>query len=75
LDFRKPTSIGLHINDDYEQLKYGKGYDHNWVLNNYSKGKLERSCYDEKGTMMEVITDQPDFSFILEIKWYYQRQR
>src|SRR5215471_19274427 len=32
-DFRKPTAIGLRIGQDDEQLKFGKGYDHNWVYN------------------------------------------
>src|SRR6185369_2010696 len=33
LDFRKPTAIGARIEADDEQMKLGKGYDHNWVLN------------------------------------------
>src|SRR3954471_20094932 len=32
-DFRQPTAIGARINQDNAQLKAGKGYDHNWVLN------------------------------------------
>ena len=32
-DFRKPTAIGARINQDDEQLKFGGGYDHNWVIN------------------------------------------
>jgi aldose 1-epimerase len=32
-DFRQPTPIGARINQDNAQLKMGKGYDHNWVLN------------------------------------------
>jgi aldose 1-epimerase len=31
-DFNKPTSIGARVENDDEQLKFGKGYDHNWVL-------------------------------------------
>lgn len=31
-DFRKPTAIGARIDADNQQLKNGKGYDHNWVL-------------------------------------------
>jgi len=38
-DFRTPTAIGARINEDNNQLKYGLGYDHNWVLKNYKKGK------------------------------------
>ena len=32
-DFTKPTAIGARIDQDDQQLKFGKGYDHNWVLN------------------------------------------
>ena len=32
-DFRKPTAIGARIGQDDEQLKFGGGYDHNWVIN------------------------------------------
>ncbi len=32
-DFRKPTTVGARINADDEQIKFGGGYDHNWVVN------------------------------------------
>jgi aldose 1-epimerase len=32
MDFRAPTAIGERVDEDFEQLKYGLGYDHNWVL-------------------------------------------
>src|SRR5262249_427597 len=32
-DFRKPVAIGARIGQDDEQLKFGAGYDHNFVLN------------------------------------------
>ncbi|HWC73605.1 MAG TPA: aldose epimerase family protein [Gemmatimonadales bacterium] len=31
-DFRRPTVIGARINDANEQLRFGRGYDHNWVI-------------------------------------------
>ena len=37
-DFRKPTAIGARIDQDNPQLKNGKGYDHNWVLNRTGNG-------------------------------------
>lgn len=40
MDFRTPTAIGARIDNDFEQLKNGKGYDHNWVLN--TKGDITR---------------------------------
>ena len=65
MNFLKPTPIGLHINDDYEQLKFGRGYDHNWVLNNYNKKvRLAATVYDSSsGRFMEVLTDQPGLQF------------
>lgn len=33
MDLRQPTVIGAHIEDDFEQLKFAGGYDHNWVIN------------------------------------------
>lgn len=38
-DFRKPVSIGSRIGDENIQLKYGKGYDHNYVLNSIGAGQ------------------------------------
>jgi len=66
MDFRKPVAIGARINDDYQQLKYGRGYDHNWVLNNYKPGVVRKvaSVYDAtSGRFMEVLTDQPGLQF------------
>ena len=66
MDFRKFTPIGEHINDASEQIKFGRGYDHNWVLNNYKNGVVREvaSLYDSKsGLFMEVLTDQPGLQF------------
>jgi aldose 1-epimerase len=65
MDFRKPTAIGDRINEPFEQLAFGKGYDHNWVLNHYD-GKVRRiaELYDPKsGRLMTVFTDQPGLQF------------
>lgn len=65
MDFRKPTAIGAHIDDNYEQLVFGKGYDHNWVLRNYN-GKVRKvaEVYEPKsGRLMTVLTDQPGIQF------------
>lgn len=65
MDFRKPTKIGAHINDNDAQLKLGPGYDHNWVLNNYNK-QLQKAVelYDStSGRLMEIYTDQPGMQF------------
>lgn len=65
MDFRRPTAIGDRIDADFEQLIFGKGYDHNWVLNNFD-GSVRKaaSLYDESsGRYMEVWTDQPGIQF------------
>jgi len=65
-DFRKATPIGERVNDDNEQLKFGKGYDHNWVLNRTSEKDVElaASVYEPiSGRYMEVWTDQPGLQF------------
>lgn len=64
-DFRKPAVIGSRINDSNEQLKLGKGYDHNWVLNRKG-GSVElaaRVREPRSGRVMEVLTDQPGIQF------------
>ncbi len=62
MDFRTPTSIGERIdNYEYDQLKFGDGYDHNWVLN--TKGDISQvaaSVYSPaSGIQLEVYTDEP----------------
>jgi aldose 1-epimerase len=63
-DFRTPTAIGARIHDDNEQLKFGNGYDHNWVINN--PGSLQviaRVSEPTTGRVMEVLSDQPGLQF------------
>ena len=65
MDFTSGKPIGRDIDEDYEQLKYGHGYDHNWVLN-HEPGKLALSAkaWDEaSGRVMEVYTDLPGIQF------------
>jgi aldose 1-epimerase len=64
-DFRRPTDIGARINADNEQLKRGKGYDHNWVLDS-ADGKLAEAAevYEPTtGRVMKVMTTQPGIQF------------
>jgi aldose 1-epimerase len=57
-DFTTPHKIGERIGDNYEQLVLGKGYDHNYVLDN--KEEVDVTVYEPvSGRMLEVITDQP----------------
>ena len=65
MDFRELTYIGKNISSDYQQIVFGNGYDHNWVINNSGK-KLEKAAevYDEKsGRVMEVYTTSPGVQF------------
>ncbi len=66
MDFRKLTPIGARIDDDYEQLKLGGGYDHNWVLN--KKGSKQMTLAAEvyeptTGRDMTVWTTEPGIQF------------
>jgi aldose 1-epimerase len=65
MDFTTPTAIGARINQNDEQLIYGLGYDHNWVLNN-SGGKLALAAKifePTSGRVMKVYTTQPGIQF------------
>lgn len=64
-DFSKPSAIGKRINNDNQQLEYGKGYDHNWVLNNRNDhNRKVASIYSPKsGIKMEVFTNEPGMQF------------
>lgn len=65
-DFRKSTAIGARINMDDQQLKYGLGYDHNWVLNGMGAGQLVTAARVHEpttGRVLEVLTDQPGVQF------------
>jgi aldose 1-epimerase len=64
-DFRKPTAVGARIGDDNEQLKRGRGYDHNWVLD-APPGELATAAEvfePSTGRVLEVLTDQPGLQF------------
>jgi aldose 1-epimerase len=66
MDFRKPTAIGDRIESDYEQLKFGRGYDHNWVLNAEENDKpgLAATVYEPvSGRFMEIFTTEPGIQF------------
>jgi len=65
LDFRKPTPIGARINDNNEQLRLGKGYDHNYVLNGKMGVMHEAARVEEPttGRVLTVTTTQPGVQF------------
>ena len=66
-DFRTPTPIGARIDADDVQLRYGRGYDHNFVLN---KGDVDKGpalgarVYEpSSGRVMEIHTTEPGLQF------------
>lgn len=65
MDFRKPMVIGDRVDADFEQLKFGLGYDHNWVLNAAGEGLTFAGKVVEpvSGRTMEVYTNEPGMQF------------
>ncbi|QXD24777.1 galactose mutarotase [Opitutia bacterium ISCC 51] len=65
-DFNMPKRIGLEIDDSNEQLRLGRGYDHNYVLRKSDQkgAELFATVYEPtSGRIMEVFTDQPGVQF------------
>lgn len=67
LDFRKATAIGERIESDFQDIVYGLGYDHNFVLNKKGtagKTELAAEVYEPStGIVLKVLTDQPGMQF------------
>jgi aldose 1-epimerase len=64
-DFNKSTAIGARIDQADQQLQYGKGYDHNWVIDK-GMGGLTRCAevFEPKsGRVLEVLTTEPGLQF------------
>ncbi len=64
-DFRTPTAIGARIGQNDEQLKFGNGYDHNWIMN-HPMGKLgldARVIEPTTGRVLEVWSTEPGLQF------------
>jgi aldose 1-epimerase len=64
-DFNTPTAIGTRIDQDDEQLKFGKGYDHNWVINKPmgQLGLMARVYEPASGRVLEVLSTEPGLQF------------
>jgi aldose 1-epimerase len=64
-DFRKSTPIGARIDEDEDQIKQGRGYDHNWILNRTGAGLSMAARVEEPGTgrVLEVHTTEPGLQF------------
>ncbi len=65
-DFTKATTIGARINDKNEQLTFGKGYDHNYVLNKTKGLGMYHAATvkgDKSGVVMDIYTQEPGLQF------------
>jgi len=72
-DFRTPMAIGARVGQNDEQLRYGRGYDHNFVLNKGGKGGTKTTAGDptlaarvyepRSGRVMEILTTEPGLQF------------
>jgi aldose 1-epimerase len=60
-DFRRPTTIGARIDADHPQIRYGRGYDHNFVIDgDGSTPRLAaRLRHPGTGRVIEVLTTEP----------------
>lgn len=65
LDFTTPKKIGERIDSSEEQLQYGLGYDHNYVINGGGKSLTLAARVSEPttGRVMEVLTTEPGVQF------------
>jgi aldose 1-epimerase len=65
MDFKTLKTIGHQLDETYEQIHFGLGYDHNWMLN--SKGNLNelaaKLVNESTGRVMELYTTQPGVQF------------
>lgn len=72
MDFRTPHAIGERIDDKFQQLVNGAGYDHCYVLNKAESGELSlaATCTEPvSGRTMEVYTTETACNFIRETGW------
>ncbi|MBB3998077.1 aldose epimerase family protein [Aureimonas pseudogalii] len=65
-DFRSARPIGERIREGYEQIRRGRGYDHNWCVDGTSGGEPRLAARVEdpaSGRVLELLTDQPGVQF------------
>ena len=64
-DFRTPHAIGERIRDNDQQLMFGRGYDHNWVLNRHGSRLVEAARLKDpaSGRVLTMSTTEPGIQF------------
>jgi aldose 1-epimerase len=66
MDFREPTAIGERIRAPFEQLLFGQGYDHNWVLDRPDDDSLQLAAKlrdPDSGRTLKMWTTEPGIQF------------
>lgn len=65
LDFRQPLRIGDRIDENHPQMRYGRGYDHNYVLNNSgNNAEFAAEVFEPRtGRKLQVFTTEPGLQF------------
>ena len=66
MDFTAGKPVGRDIGADFEQIRFGNGYDHYWILDNWTKGKMQEAgtLYDpESGRLLTIETTQAGVIF------------
>ena len=71
MDLREPVAIGAHIDDDFPQLRFAGGYDHNWVVRDvpcaeYPGTGLKKMAWamaPATGITLTAYTTQPGVQF------------
>jgi aldose 1-epimerase len=62
-DFNKPHTVGDRIDAADEQISFGKGYDHNFIINGSGLRLAARATHPGSGRTMEIHTTQPGMQF------------
>jgi aldose 1-epimerase len=67
-DFRVATVVGARVRDSDAQLRIGRGYDHNWVIDRSGRPSaavrlVARLEDPDSGRVLEVLSDQPGLQF------------
>jgi aldose 1-epimerase len=68
MDFRTPTAIGARNREGFQQLLYGRGYDHNWVLDrrdsSYTRMELAAQVVEPRSRRtLTITTTEPGLQF------------
>ncbi|MFE9770582.1 aldose epimerase family protein [Streptomyces sp. NPDC005931] len=65
-DFRRAKPVGRDIRTAHQQMLYGKGFDHNWVLDKGATGRPEHAAMlrdPASGRTLRIATNEPGLQF------------